>query len=102
VAIEADPVTIRKAGQDVAAAKQDADAKLAEVRAAAGDTQSAWQGTSGTAFQQLMIRWDEESKKLTDALQGISDQLGSQGVQIEATDEEQQSNLNRYTGTLNQ
>jgi WXG100 family type VII secretion target len=99
--VRAEASTIHQAARDVEAAKQQADAKLTEVRNSAADAAPGFAGQAGSSFQTLMQRYNEEATKLTVAMQDIADVLNSQGTAITTTDEEQMADMNKYTGTLN-
>lgn len=94
--IQADPATISKAAQDTLAAKEQAGAALRNLRDTVVSNASQWQGMSGSRFQQVMASWDEQSTKLTNAMQGIADALQESGASIQATDEAQQAALGKF------
>lgn len=100
MAIESDPATIQAAARDVSTATQTAETHLGDLRKEVSHLQPAWQGLAGGTFQNVMERYDEQSKRLVDALSAIGDLLQQQGVSIEAIEEEEQAAINRYAGPL--
>jgi WXG100 family type VII secretion target len=100
VPIEADPATIQAAARDVSAARDTAETHLGDLRREVSELQPHWQGLAGTTFQNLMENYDDQSRRLVDALSAIGDLLGNQGVAIEVAEEEQQAALNKYSGPM--
>jgi WXG100 family type VII secretion target len=100
VAIESDPASIQTAARDVGTATQNAETHLGELRKEVSELQAHWQGLAGNTFQNVMESYDEQSKRLVEALSAIGELLQQQGVSIEALEEEEQIALNKYSGPL--
>lgn len=64
------------------------------------ELESAWRGMAKTSFDQLMVRFQDDAKKLNQALEGISQQLMSAGSTYQQQEDEQQSSFTNITGTL--
>src|SRR5690606_15286828 len=102
VAIQADAATIHAAAKDTLNAKQVAEGELSKLRSEVSGLAPLWTGAAGTSFQNVMTRWDESTRKLIDAMEGIADMLNIAGTEITATDEEGQASLNKFDSALNQ
>jgi WXG100 family type VII secretion target len=61
---------------------------------------SQWQGNAAMAFGTLMTRWNEDERKLRDALTGIAEQLAASGTQYQTTEDEQSESMNRIMNAL--
>ncbi|MFD9699155.1 WXG100 family type VII secretion target [Lentzea sp. NPDC059081] len=64
-------------------------AQARTVKGAAEGVSSAWGGMAATAFQNLMVRMDEDVRKLDQALQAIQEQIASTS-QVYARNETEQ------------
>jgi WXG100 family type VII secretion target len=96
VAIQAEAATIHKAAQDTRAAKEQAAAALRSLYDTVVATSPSWQGMAGTQFQRVMTSWNEQSTKLTNAMEGIATALDESGSQITQTDDAQQQAFNKF------
>lgn len=91
-----DATTMQKAAQQV---QQVSDEISGELRALQGNLDpvaASWKGAAASAFQQLMVRWNEDAAKLTSALQGIAEMLDSTNknyTQVEEANHSQISNI---------
>jgi WXG100 family type VII secretion target len=91
-----DATTMQKAAQQV---QQVSDEISGELRALQGNLDpvaASWKGAASSAFQQLMVRWNEDASKLTSALQAISQMLDSTNknyTQVEEANHSQISNI---------
>jgi len=60
----------------------------------------AWKGDAHRAFEQLMVRWNQDANNLQNALSDIADQLDKSGVTYTTTDTEQQDQMNSIANAL--
>lgn len=67
--------------------------EIAKVESVAGGLSTTWRGAAGTAAQQAFIRFQEAADAQTRALDEISANIQSAGVQYTATDDDQTSAL---------
>lgn len=99
--IEVDQATLRAAAGDVRSTRADVDGDLRRLQGLVQQMASAWRGQAGTGFQNLMLRWREDTDKLLVALDGIADLLDSSATQHETTDEAEQAAMGRINSALN-
>jgi WXG100 family type VII secretion target len=62
---------------------------------------STWKGSASSAFQQLMERWQSDATKLTQALNSISEMMGTSSKNYAASEEQNTSAISNILGTLN-
>lgn len=98
---EVDQQTLHAAANDVRSTRSDVDGDLNRLRGVIDQLAGAWRGTAAVGFQNLMQRWNEDTRKLLVALDGIGELLDRSGTQHQLTDEAQQSAMNRIQSTLN-
>jgi WXG100 family type VII secretion target len=72
-----DPAVMQKAAQQVNQVSEEIGQELRSLMSNLEPVAASWKGQAASAFQQLMARWQEDSNKLTQALQGISEMLDS-------------------------
>lgn len=70
------------------------------VKGAADGVASAWSGNAASAFQNLMMRMDEDVKKLDQALQSIMEQIASTSDVYRRNEEEQESSVSGIASRL--
>ena len=70
------------------------------VKGAADGVASAWGGNAATAFQNLMMRMDEDVRKLDQALQSIQEQIASTSDVYRRNEEEQESSVSGIASRL--
>ena len=100
--ISVDYATLHAAAADVQSVRQEVDGELGKLRGVVDMLAAAWQGAAGAGFQNLMSRWDADSRRLADAMSAISDMLSESGTSHQVTDDEQQQVMNRFSSVLNQ
>jgi WXG100 family type VII secretion target len=66
------------------------DARLSKLRDEIESTRGAWKGDASLAFNRVMDRFDEDGRKINQALQRIADLLREAGSKYEKTEQEQQ------------
>ncbi|MFS8101548.1 WXG100 family type VII secretion target [Lentzea alba] len=73
---------------------------LRRVRGAAETVQANWQGQAGTAFQNLMMRLDEDAAKVQEALRSIAEQISESSKTYSAEEEAQNQNIGSLSNRL--
>lgn len=99
--MQVDHATLHQAASDVRHVEEEVSGDLTRLRGIVQGLAGAWQGTAGTAYQNLMLKWDGDVNKLLKALSDIADLLDKSGTQHQVNDEQQQQNLNRFHSLLN-
>ena len=59
-----------------------------------------WQGQGSTAFQSLMVRWNEDARKIINALNEFEQNLNTSQTTYTSSDEQQSSTMSRLSGRL--
>lgn len=80
--------------------KQQIEGDLKSLYGQLTELESAWAGMAKTSFDQLMMRFQDDTTKLNQALQGIAEQLKAAGSQYQQQEETQQSSFSGITQTL--
>ena len=60
----------------------------------------SWQGQAAVAFNQLMVRFNENAEKLRAALNGIGEQISGASTTYATEDETQQQAMSAITNAL--
>jgi WXG100 family type VII secretion target len=63
--------------------------------------QAAWQGQAAATFQQIMVRYNEDATKLSQALEGISEQIRGSGTGYATSDQSGQDAVRTAGNSLN-
>ena len=74
--------------------------QLSAVRNTVDTVASGWQGAAFTAFQTLINRFDEDARKLQEALRTIADGISGTSSTQKQTEEEQSGAMNTILGRL--
>lgn len=88
------------AHQRVVSVKEQIEGDLKGLYGQLTSLESAWKGLAKSAFDQLMVRFTEDEKKLNTALEGIADQLKAAGSQYEESEQSQQDSFSNITQAL--
>lgn len=75
--------------------------QLSSLRGEIAGVGSHWKGSASVTFQQLMQRWDADAKKLSDALQSISEQISASGRTYQAQEEDSAQKVREAGAPLN-
>lgn len=79
---------------------EQAQAKLRSVRDAAETVGASWKGTASVAFQNLINRFDEDSRKVQEALREIAAQIASSSEVYARNEAEQESAVSQVANRL--
>lgn len=77
-----------------------AQGHLRQVRNAAETVAGSWQGMAASAFQQLIGRFDDDARKISDALQGICESIASTSDVYRQNEEEQAQSVSKVQNLL--
>ncbi len=91
---------LTRAAQMVQSARGDLDQQLSSLRGKLSGIGAQWQGSGSTAFQQVMVRWDEDARKITAALNEFEANLQASEQAYNAADEQQSSTYSKLSGRL--
>lgn len=75
-------------------------AQARTVKGAAEGVAGGWGGAAASAFQQLMVRMDEDVRKLDQALQSIQEQIASTSDVYRRNEAEQENTVSGIAGRL--
>lgn len=92
--------SLTRGAQMVASAKGDLDQQLSALRGKLSGIGAQWRGAGSSAFQQTMVRWDEDARKITSALNEFEQNLRSSEQTYTASDETQSATFAKLSGRL--
>lgn len=100
-AFNTEAATMAQAATRVSDVNNQINAELRTLFGAVEGVQAHWSGQAATSFQQLMQRWQQDSAKLSQALNGISEQIAASGKAYQSSDEANQQTLRSSGSGLN-
>jgi WXG100 family type VII secretion target len=74
--------------------------QLSTLRGRLAGIGGQWQGGGSTAFQSLMVRWDDDARRILNALSTFENNLRASESTYNTTDALQESSYTRLTGRL--
>lgn len=89
-----------RGAQLVTDAKGELEGQLSGLRGKLSSIGSQWVGAGSAAFQQVMTRWDEDTRRILTALSEFEANLRSSESTYNTTDESQSSTFNQFTSRL--
>ncbi|MGH3439355.1 MAG: WXG100 family type VII secretion target [Sciscionella sp.] len=92
--------SLQRGAQMVSAARSDLDQQLASMRGKLSGIGAQWRGAGSSAFQQVMVRWDEDARKIISALNEFEQNLQTSERTYDAGDQAQQASFNKLGGRL--
>jgi WXG100 family type VII secretion target len=92
--------TMLQASRHVSDVNESIGAQLRTLASQLAPLEGAWRGSAALAFQNLMVRFNENAEKLRAALQGISEQIAGASTTYATEDEAQQQAMSRITSAL--
>ena len=84
----------------VSEAKSELDGQLGSLRGKLSGIGGQWKGAGSTSFQSVMTRWDDQSRRITGALNDFEANLRSSEQTYNASDEAQSSSFTNLGGRL--
>ena len=91
---------LTRGAQMVVSARGDLEQQLSSLRGKLSGIGAQWQGAGSAAFQQVMTRWDEDSRKIISALDEFEQNLRTSEQTYNANDETQSSSYSKLSGRL--
>jgi WXG100 family type VII secretion target len=88
------------AQQKVSGVNEDVQATIKQVADTVMGLQGAWTGAAATAFQNMMLRFNDDATKLNQALLAISEQLGQAGGTYQAQEDAKLDTFGGLSGRL--
>lgn len=88
------------AQQKVTGVNEDVQATIKQVADTVMGLQGAWTGAAATAFQNMMIRFNDDATKLNQALLAIADQLGQAGGTYQQQEDAKLDSFGGLSGRL--
>lgn len=91
---------LTRGAQMVASARGDLDSQLGSLRGKLSGIGAQWRGAGSSAFQQVMVRWDEDARKIIQALDEFESNLRASEQTYNANDEAQSSTFGKLSSRL--
>jgi WXG100 family type VII secretion target len=89
-----------RGAQMVASARGDLEQQLGALRGKLAGIGAQWAGAGSTSFQTLMTRWDEDARRIVNALNEFEANLQVSEQEYNAADQEQSATFSKLTGRL--
>ncbi|XVV03255.1 WXG100 family type VII secretion target [Actinosynnema sp. CA-248983] len=89
-----------QAAKDIISVDESVQGILGQVRSTVDGVSASWAGQAATAFQTLMTRFDEDARKLQEALRGIAEQISGTAEIYARQEEEQNQSMSSLTSRL--
>lgn len=93
-----DVETQRAAARSIQAVNSEIQGILGQVKGHVEELSGGWAGQAKAAFDQLMERWGDDARKLSDALDNIGTQMAGSSEEYQRQEEEAQSSLRGILG----
>ena len=84
----------------VESTKNDIDGHTTRLKGDLSTIGSSWQGEASVQFQSLMDQWDENVRKVNQALQDLADNLRATDSSMEANESETENSFAQLLGGL--
>ena len=91
---------ITRGAQMVSDARSELDGQLGTLRGKLAGIGAQWKGAGSSSFQGVMTRWDENTKRITGALNDFEANLRSSEQTYNTSDEAQSSSFTNLGGRL--
>lgn len=91
---------MQRAGQKVFDVNDQVQGQLSSLMSQLAPLEGAWKGQAATAFQTLIQRWNEDARKLNEALRGIGEAIQGSARTYAQQEEEHSTTMNKITGAL--
>lgn len=82
------------------AAQSSISGNVSKLDSSLSSVSGAWKGAGGAAFTALMQRWNEDAKKLNDALSGFRENLTGTARALTQSDENEAASLAKLVASL--
>jgi WXG100 family type VII secretion target len=92
--------TMRQAAAHVADVNQQIQGRLTALRNQLAPLESTWRGDASLAFQQLMIRWNEDATRINRSLHAIGEAVGSSGADYQAVEQDNSAQISSIRQAL--
>ncbi|WP_158844786.1 WXG100 family type VII secretion target [Saccharothrix deserti] len=89
-----------QAAKDIVSTNEGVQNILAQLRNTVDGLSSAWVGSAADAFNKLIQRFDEDAKKLQDALLAIAEQMDETATTYVQEEEAQSQEMSQIAGRL--
>jgi WXG100 family type VII secretion target len=73
---------------------------MSKLASACEQIEPAWKGSAATAFQNLMLRFQDDAKTLNSSLNTISESIGANAASYAQQEQESTDAVNKITSTL--
>lgn len=98
--IAAQDGAILKGADTVANTRAELNQQITTLRGQMDSIGGGWQGNASVAFGRLMVRWDEEARKTTGALEGFEENLRGAQRDYDTSDTDQSDTFSHFASRL--
>lgn len=93
--------TMNAAATHVETINTEVQTELSGLKNRLGAVEGAWVGQAKVAFDQLMLRWDEDARKLNEALLAIGENIRTNSTNYSTSQQDHVAQINNAGGSLN-
>ncbi|MBC6795128.1 WXG100 family type VII secretion target [Corynebacterium macclintockiae] len=94
MSFKTDVSTMNQAASNVDRVKNEVQGELSRLRGVVEEVSGSWKGQAQASFHSLMQRWDDNARKLNEALQSIADNIRANAGDFDSTDADNASTFN--------
>ncbi|MGH8867349.1 MAG: WXG100 family type VII secretion target [Actinomycetes bacterium] len=91
---------LTRGAQLVSEARSELDQQMSALRGKLAGVGAQWVGAGSAAFQQVMTRWDEDTRRIVTALNDFETNLRSSEATYTSSDDQQAQAFSRFQGAL--
>ena len=91
---------MRTSAQHVEEVRAQIQQQLATLRSQLAPLEGTWRGDASRAFQELMVRWNDDANRINRALHDIGVSVGASGADYRATEQETAAGTSRIARAL--
>lgn len=92
--------TMRTAAQHVIDVNEQIQRQLRTLHSQLAPLAGTWRGQASVAFQELMVRWNEDATRMNRALHAIGETIQGSGQAYATTEEDTRSSISSIRSTL--
>lgn len=96
-----DVAVMEEAARRVESVDAEVQAELSALRTRVGAMDGAWLGASKVAFDELMVRWNDDARRLHESLRAIGDNIRANGAAYGRSQEDHVQRIRAAAGPLN-
>jgi early secretory antigenic target protein ESAT-6 len=94
------PEEMQRAATQVQQTNEQVQSMLSQLQGQLEPLSGAWRGQAATAFQSLMVRWNNDARQLNQALSGIGEAIQVSGRSYQQAEETHSQSMSQIASAL--